>query len=40
MSRSGDRQLNQALHTVTLIRMRLDPATKIYVVRRVIGDKT
>ncbi|MGW2825783.1 IS110 family transposase [Streptomyces sp. NPDC001443] len=26
INRSGDRQLNRALHTITLIRMRLDPA--------------
>ncbi|WP_434092349.1 IS110 family transposase [Streptomyces flaveolus] len=25
INRSGDRQLNRALHTITLIRMRLDP---------------
>jgi transposase len=31
INRSGDRQLNRALHTVTLIRMRLDPSTKVYV---------
>ncbi|MFE7777963.1 hypothetical protein ACFU5O_29495 [Streptomyces sp. NPDC057445] len=35
MNRSGDRQLNRALHTITLIRMRLDPATKTYVARRI-----
>ncbi|MFG2792869.1 IS110 family transposase [Streptomyces sp. NPDC048419] len=37
---SGDRQLNRALHTITLIRMRLDPATKSYVARRVAEGKT
>nr|WP_256259371.1 hypothetical protein [Streptomyces mirabilis] len=40
MNRSGDRQLNRALHTITLIRMRLDPATKTYVARRVAEGKT
>lgn len=40
INRSGDRQLNRALHTVTLIRMRLDPATKVYVARRMAEGKT
>ncbi|MER7204184.1 transposase [Streptomyces sp. CB01635] len=40
INRSGDRQLNRALHTVTLIRMRLDPATKTYVARRISDGKT
>jgi transposase len=40
INRSGDRQLNRALHTVTLIRMRLAPATKMYVARRVAEGKT
>ncbi|MEV6575017.1 IS110 family transposase [Streptomyces sp. NPDC051577] len=35
LNRSGDRQLNRAVHTITLIRMRLDPATKAYVARRI-----
>lgn len=34
LNRSGDRQLNRALHTVVLVRMRQDPATKAYVERR------
>ncbi|MGW4518957.1 IS110 family transposase [Streptomyces sp. NPDC004393] len=34
LNRGGDRQLNRAMHTITLIRMRLDPATKTYVARR------
>ncbi|WP_330481153.1 hypothetical protein [Streptomyces sp. NBC_00724] len=38
--RSGDRQLNRALHTISLIRMRLDPTTKAYVARRVAEGKT
>ncbi|MFD7409911.1 transposase [Streptomyces sp. NPDC059866] len=40
INRSGDRQLNRALHTITLIRMRLDPATKTYVARRIAEGKT
>ncbi|MEU1520074.1 transposase [Streptomyces sp. NPDC005811] len=34
INHSGDRQLNRALHTITLIRMRLDPAAKTYIARR------
>ncbi|MFD5513662.1 transposase [Streptomyces sp. NPDC127051] len=37
---SGDRQLNRAMHTITLIRMRLDPSTKTYVARKAAGGKT
>ncbi|WP_240797433.1 IS110 family transposase [Streptomyces sp. F001] len=40
INRSGDRQLNRALHTITLIRMRLDPATKTYAARRIAEGKT
>ncbi|WP_455681804.1 IS110 family RNA-guided transposase [Streptomyces violascens] len=40
LNRSGDRQLNRALHTISLIRMRLDPNTKAYVARRVSEGKT
>ncbi|MET7305506.1 IS110 family transposase [Embleya sp. NPDC005575] len=40
LNRSGDRQLNRALHTITLIRMRLDPATRAYVARRTTEGKT
>ncbi|MFE6904783.1 IS110 family transposase [Streptomyces sp. NPDC057717] len=40
LNRGGDRQLNRALHTITLIRMRLDPATKAYVARRSTEGKT
>ncbi|MFI8392189.1 IS110 family transposase [Streptomyces sp. NPDC085540] len=39
-NRSGDRQLNRAMHTITLIRMRLAPATKAYVARRISEGKT
>lgn len=34
LNRSGDRRLNHALHTITLTRMRVDPATRTYVTRR------
>ncbi|MEW2294744.1 IS110 family transposase [Streptomyces sp. NPDC006743] len=40
LNRGGDRQLNRAMHTITLIRMRLDPATKAYVARRVSEGKS
>ncbi|MFF1691056.1 MULTISPECIES: transposase [unclassified Streptomyces] len=40
LNRSGDRQLNRALHTITLIRMRLDPSTKTYVARKIAEGKT
>ncbi|GAB3011108.1 hypothetical protein GCM10023080_092150 [Streptomyces pseudoechinosporeus] len=40
LNRAGDRQLNRAMHTITLIRMRLDPATKTYVARRVSEGKS
>jgi transposase len=33
LNRSGDRQLNRALHTIVLVRMRQDIATKDYVQR-------
>jgi hypothetical protein len=34
LNRSGDRQLNRALHTVVMVRVRQDPATRAYVQRR------
>jgi transposase len=40
LNRSGDRQLNRAMHTITLIRMRLDPSTKTYVARKTAEGKT
>ena len=40
LNRSGDRQLNRAMHTISLIRMRLDPATKAYVARRITEGKS
>ena len=33
-NRGGDRQLNQALHTIVLTRSRTDPATRAYITRR------
>lgn len=40
LSRSGDRQLNRALHTVILHRRHHDPATRDYIARRVAEGKT
>ncbi|WP_369225122.1 IS110 family transposase [Streptomyces sp. R39] len=40
LNRGGDRQLNRAMHTITLIRMRLDPTTKTYVARRISEGKS
>jgi hypothetical protein len=40
MNRSGDRQLNRALHTIVLVRMRQDSATKDYVQLRLAQGKT
>ena len=34
LNRGGDRQLNRALHTVALVRLRDDPATQAYAARR------
>jgi transposase len=34
LNRSGDRQLNRALHTIVLARLRDDPQTRAYAVRR------
>jgi transposase len=39
-NRSGDRQLNQALHVVVLTRLRYDPATRAYAQRRRAQGKT
>jgi hypothetical protein len=36
----GDRQLNRALHTIVLVRMRQDLATKAYLQRRLAEGKT
>jgi transposase len=40
LNRSGDRQLNQALYTVVLTRLRTDPATRAYAQRRRAQGKT
>jgi transposase len=40
LNRCGDRQLNRALHTVVLSRLRYDPATRTYVERRRAEGKT
>ena len=34
LNRGGDRQLNRAINTIVLTRMRMDPATRAYVERR------
>ena len=40
LSRMGDRQLNRALHTVVLVRLRQDPETKAYAARRYAEGKS
>ncbi|MFJ2478520.1 transposase [Streptomyces sp. NPDC087659] len=40
LNRSGDRQLNRAMHTIILLRMRLAPSTKTYVARKIAEGKT
>jgi len=40
LNRSGDRQLNRALHTITIVRLRLDPTTRAYADRRRAEGKT
>jgi transposase len=40
LSRSGDRQLNRALHTIALTRARIDPGTRAYLARRTADGKT
>lgn len=40
LSRHGDRQLNRALHTVVVIRLQRDPATRAYADRRRAEGKT
>jgi transposase len=34
LNRGGDRQLNPALHTIVLTRIRTDPETRAYITRR------
>jgi transposase len=40
LNRSGDRQLNRALHTIVLARLNHDPATRAYAARRRAEGKT
>lgn len=40
LNRSGDRRLNRALHTVVLVRLRVDPATRAYAPRRRTEGRT
>jgi transposase len=40
LNRYGDRQLNRALHTIALARLRYDPATQAYAQRRTAEGKT
>jgi len=40
LNRSGDRQLNRALHTVVVARLRDDPATRAYAARRTSEGKS
>src|SRR5262245_43640811 len=40
LNRCGDRQLNRALHTIVLVRMRQDPTTHAYVKRRLAEGKS
>lgn len=40
LNRSGDRQLNRALHTIVLSRLRYDQSTRTYAERRRAQDKT
>jgi transposase len=40
LNRGGDRQLNCALHTIVLARLKHDPATRAYAARRLAEGKT
>jgi transposase len=40
LNRSGDRQLNRALHAVVVARLRDDPATRAYAARRAAESKS
>src|SRR5215210_7444973 len=40
LNRGGDRQLNCALHTIVLVRLMHDPATRAYAARRTAEGKT
>ena len=39
-NRGGDRQLNRALHTILLGRLRTDPDTRAYMTRRTAEGKS
>jgi len=40
LNRGGERQLNCALHTIVLTRLKHDPATRVYTAKRAAGGKT
>jgi len=40
LNRGGDRQLNRALHTILLVRLRSDPDTRAYMARRTAQGKS
>jgi transposase len=40
LNRGGDRQLNRALHTILLVRLRIDPDTRAYIARRTAEGKS
>jgi transposase len=40
LNRFGDRQLNRALHTIVMVRMRQDLETRVYVQRRIEQGKS
>jgi transposase len=40
LNRGGDRQLNRALHTIVVARLRDDPATRAYAARRTAQGKS
>jgi transposase len=40
LNRGGDRQLNRALHTIVLVRLRTDPETRAYMARRTAQGKS
>lgn len=40
LNRGGDRQLNRALHTILLVRLRIDPDTRTYMARRTAEGKS
>jgi transposase len=40
LNRGGDRQLNRALHTILLVRLRTDPDTRAYLARRAAQGKS